>query len=70
MVRGFLWSKERYTTMKHRFAVGALAVAALVLSSVAADDALKSGVEVGKRVTPFHPLNVTGPDAGNKQCLV
>ena len=56
--------------MKHRFAVGAFAVAALVISSVAAQEALKSGVEVGKRVAPFHPLNVTGPFAGEKQCLV
>ncbi len=56
--------------MKNRFAVGALAVAVLALSSAVADEALKSGVEVGKRVTPFHPLNVTGPYAGEKDCLV
>ena len=56
--------------MKHRFAVGAFAVAALVLSSVAADEALKSGIAVGGKVRPFHPLNVTGQYAGEKQCLV
>lgn len=56
--------------MKHRFAVGALAVTALALGGVLADPALKSGLPVGKAPFPFHPLNVTGPDAGQKQCLV
>lgn len=56
--------------MKNRFAVGAFAVAALALSSVVAGDALKSGLQVGGSPTPFHPLNVTGGQAGKKHCLV
>lgn len=56
--------------MKHRFAVGAFAVATLLVASVTADESLKSGLPVGKSVFPFHPLNVTGAHAGQKQCLV
>ncbi len=56
--------------MKHRFAVGAFAVAALVMTSAVAGEALKSGIPVGKKVSPFHPLNVTGKFADTKQCLV
>lgn len=57
--------------MKVRFAVGAFAVAALAFSAVLADEALKSGPEVGKPIPgAFHPLNVTGPKAGEKNCLV
>ena len=56
--------------MKHCFAVGAFAVAALVLGTAVAGDALKSGIPVGGRTSPFHPLNVTGAKAGNKHCLV
>jgi hypothetical protein len=48
------------------------AVAALLLaggSLVAAD--LKSGPQVGsRRITPFHPLNINGSQAGKKNCLV
>jgi hypothetical protein len=51
--------------------VGAFAVAALVVTGVFADDALKSGPQVGKGIPgPFHPLNVTGKKAGQKNCLV
>ena len=56
--------------MKHRFAAGAFAVTVLALSSVVAGDALKSGLQVGDSPKPFHPLNVNGPFAGKKQCLV
>ena len=42
----------------------------LALSSAYAGDALKSGLQVGGSCTPFHPLNVTGPFEGKKQCLV
>jgi len=56
--------------MKHRFAVGALALAALVMTSAVGGEALKSGLPVGKSVFPFHPLNVTGQQAGKKHCLV
>lgn len=56
--------------MKHGMAIGALTVVALALASAYADDALKSGLQPGKNCSPFHPLNVTGPFAGEKQCLV
>ena len=57
--------------MKRYFAVGALALAALVTTSALADDALKSGPAAGTNIPgPFHPLNVTGGSAGKKNCLV
>ncbi len=57
-------------TMRQRFALGAIAVAAVALSTAVAGDALKSGLQVGASPTPFHPLNINGPFAGKKQCLV
>jgi hypothetical protein len=50
-------------------------VAACVVGAVAAGSLLaaelKSGPQVGDSIPgPFHPLNVTGPFAGKKQCLV
>jgi len=56
--------------MKHCLTAGALVTAAVVLSTAVAGDSLKSGLPVGGSPTPFHPLNVTGPFAGKKQCLV
>ncbi len=56
--------------MKQRFAVGAFAVVALVLGTTVAGEALKSGIPVGGRPSPFHPLNLTGGQAGKKHCLV
>lgn len=57
--------------MKRYFAVGAIALAALVTTSVLAGDALKSGPAAGTNIPgPFHPLNVTGANAGAKHCLV
>jgi hypothetical protein len=56
--------------MKNRFAVGAFALAMLTIGCAGADDALKSGIPVGGSPFPFHPLNVTGPEAGSKHCLV
>lgn len=56
--------------MKHRFALGAVVIAALALSACDAGDVLKSGIPVGGRTSPFHPLNVTGPHKDEKQCLV
>jgi hypothetical protein len=50
--------------------MGAIAMAAVVLSTAAGGESLKSGLQVGGSPTPFHPLNVTGPFAGKKQCLV
>jgi hypothetical protein len=57
--------------MKNRMVVGAFAAAALVVAGAMADDALKSGPQVGTMVPgPFHPLNLTGAKAGQKNCLV
>jgi hypothetical protein len=43
---------------------------ALLTSFGSADEALKSGPQVGAQVPgPFHPLNVTGAMAGKKNCL-
>jgi hypothetical protein len=43
---------------------------ALAAVALAAAPALKSGPQVGEKVPgPFEPLNVTGPDAGEKNCL-
>lgn len=38
--------------------------------SVALADGITSGLAVGKGPTPFHPLNVTGENAGQKSCIV
>ena len=57
--------------MKHRFALGALAVGVLAVAGAVADDALKSGPPEGKNIPgPFHPTNLTGAMAGKKHCLV
>ncbi|HZY86637.1 MAG TPA: hypothetical protein VFE78_17515 [Gemmataceae bacterium] len=58
--------------MRRYLLLGApLAAAALVISSVAAADALKSGPQVGSsNIFPFNPLHATGPDEGKKLCLV
>jgi hypothetical protein len=55
---------------KLRLAVVAVLALGLVVGSVLAADTLKSGPQVGKKVPgPFHPLNVTGDQAGQKFCL-
>lgn len=57
--------------MKSRYAAGAFVIALLTVSVVVADEALKSGPEVGKNIPgPFHPLNLTGAKADEKNCLV
>jgi hypothetical protein len=53
-----------------RHAVAGVAVGALLVSSLLAAETLKSGPQSGDPVSPFHPLNVTGQFAGEKQCLV
>lgn len=45
-------------------------VAAGVVAGLAPGGDLKSGPEPGRPVIPFHPLNVTGPSAGEKACPV
>jgi hypothetical protein len=51
-----------------RFLLSTAVVGLVAALGVGAD--LKSGPEPGKSVPAFHPLNVTGPDAGEKRCLV
>jgi hypothetical protein len=56
--------------MTHRIAAGASVALLLLVGSVRADD-LKSGPQPGDTIPgPFSPLNVNGPTAGEKQCLV
>src|SRR6266850_8458445 len=43
---------------------------ALIVTGVYAGGALKSGPQAGEDVPgAFHPLNITGKDAGKKACL-
>jgi hypothetical protein len=50
---------------------GASVALALFACSALADDALKSGPQVGSNdITPFNPLHINGPGAGGKSCLV
>ena len=57
--------------MRNRIAVGApLAIVLLIGSAMAAEN-LKSGPQAGDKIPgPFHPMNITGAFAGQKQCLV
>lgn len=51
------------------FAAAALALSVALGSTFAGGT--KSGPQAGARIPgPFHPLNVTGANAGNKHCLV
>ena len=51
-------------------AAALLLTVAFVLTGFAVADPLKSGPQVGQEVPgPFHPLNVTGAKAGQKNCL-
>jgi hypothetical protein len=55
-----------------RFAVPALAIAVVIGAVASADQGQKivSGPQVDQKVPgPFHPLNVTGAEAGKKFCL-
>jgi hypothetical protein len=55
--------------MKYRIAVGASLAFALVAGVMAAET-VQSGPKVGQNLAAFHPLNVTGSMAGQKNCLV
>jgi hypothetical protein len=45
-------------------------VAAGAFAGLALGGDLKSGLQPGQKVPVFHPLLVTGPSAGEKQCPV
>ncbi len=53
-----------------RILAALVAGVALAVAGVQAGGALKSGPQTGQEVPgPFHPLNVTGEQAGKKACL-
>jgi hypothetical protein len=57
--------------MKHRIAVGAGAALVLLVGSILAEEALKSGPQKGDNLPgPFSPLNINGDNAGQKVCQV
>jgi hypothetical protein len=57
--------------MRHRVAVGGALAVAMLVSSVMAADALKSGPQPGDTVrAPFVVKNVTGKFAPQSNCLV
>lgn len=56
--------------MRQRIVVG-VSMAALLVSSVLAADALKSGPQAGDDIPgPFHGLNINGKQAGKTNCQV
>jgi hypothetical protein len=63
-------NKELKDMLKLRIVLALLLAAGLLVGGAVADESLKSGPQVGKKVPgPFHPLNVTGEKAGEKFCL-
>ncbi len=56
--------------MNARFVAGASLAAALLLGSTLTAGEVKSGPQVGGGVSAFHPLHITGSQAGQKACLV
>jgi hypothetical protein len=70
MVSGTFFSLGGGFTMKVRMAtMASLALVLLAGYGFAAE--VKSGPQAGEQLPgPFHPLNINGSAAGNKQCLV
>jgi hypothetical protein len=56
--------------MNRRIAAGASLALVLLIGSAWGADAVKSGPQPGDSVGAFDPLNVTGPFAGARRCLV
>ena len=54
--------------MRYRVVVGA--ALALLACNTLADDAFKSGPQPGDKIGTFDTLNVTGSNAGKKNCLI
>lgn len=52
----------------NRFMLAVTSMALVASLGVAAE--IKSGPQVGQRVSAFNPLNVTGSSAGDKACQV
>jgi hypothetical protein len=57
--------------LKHRIALASVALVAFA-AGVLAEETVKSGPQVGEnaRPKPFFPLNINGPKASEKACLV
>jgi Cu/Ag efflux protein CusF len=61
---------EVYLMKKYAIALSALLGLVLLFGGVIAAEKIKSGPQVGEEVPgPFHPVNVNGPNAGEKFCL-
>lgn len=57
--------------MRIGLALGSTLLAVAIVATTQAADDLTSGPPVGKNIPgAFHPLNVTGSSAGQKNCLV
>lgn len=56
--------------MNARTMLGASLAATLLIGGVLAEERLKSGPQVGRRVVPFNPLHCNGSGKGGKACLV
>jgi hypothetical protein len=57
--------------MQPAFAAGAVCILALLAGNVGRAEGPKSGPQAGQEIPgPFNPLNITGPDAGQKRCQV
>jgi hypothetical protein len=57
--------------MKVAYLLGASLAVALLASSPAAADDLKSGPQKATmKIVPFNPLHCTGANEGEKKCLV
>ncbi len=50
--------------------IGTSLAAVLLLGGALSAAEVKSGPQVGKGLTPFHPLHCTGSQSGQKACLV
>lgn len=57
--------------MRHGFATTSALAVVLALGSAIAADGVKSGPQVGDKIPgPFDVLNLSGPQAGKKNCQV
>src|SRR5581483_10780528 len=70
MVLGPFFLTRRYFMFKLRMVAGSLVALALCIGMNVAAEKIESGPQVGQSVPgPFHPLNINGPKAGEKNCL-
>lgn len=56
--------------MNARKMLGASLAVVLLMGGALAEEKLKSGPQVGKRLVPFNPLHCNGGGKGGKACLV